>query len=323
MVELFYKTNDSYNKTIDNINNKIEELVKTEQNSETIAGPSEDRTNSQTLFEMKRQSRQNNCQHNDNEENELRLSVIREATQELSQSYDSENQSDFRSACSEVQSPKCGDRQSVNSVNNYQMTPNLSQYMRTPSIYNFNSKDFTIQSDQSSTSPYTLSLKELSLTNFESFNTTLTEDPNLMTTSTPLNQMRSSPSDMIQSRQKRLSSIARPYSPRLERQSPKRKQSLIGRQSAIGRPSLLEIQNIIDNKKRKKCSKVINTKTISASSSSQTNGLNTTDKQEVKNCQTLSLDSNSFEDSANQSRSRRTRKQVCYKEPALKKYVLE
>ena len=253
MIEMFQKSNEFYNKMIDNISNKIEELIELEKKKERLSrSPQEERPNSQALYEFKRQSRQQNGHQNDaNEQNEHILSVIREATQEISQGND---ESRFCSAYSQMESPAVEDRQSRESVS-YQMTPYFStQFMRTPSIYNFNAfrHEFSNRSDQSSTSPYDLSLKELSLTNFESFNTTITEDQNLMTSSTPVHQMHLSAIDMIQRPSRRLSSIARPYSPRAERQSPKRKQSMIGIQSVVGRTSLLEIQNIVDNKRRKK-----------------------------------------------------------------------
>ncbi|CAG2163051.1 unnamed protein product [Oppiella nova] len=321
MIELFHNCYEFYNQMITKMSDQIDEYVQREDQliehnsdsnpTETTDNRSEEQVSkSKTMFETKRLSRQNGQQLVPNNGSDRHLSVIEEISQDVVNENHS-NTTEYLSIDNQMESPKRGN--SYTSSLGYALTPHLENVTsRTPSIFNFNCNSFNAFNGfrntgyESFMSVSDTPLRtELSLTGFDSFESTLTDDQKGITSSTPVHSKRMSGVDMIQRPSKRISSINRPFSPR------------------IGRPSLMDIQNVMDNKTR-----VVSThctsKTLTFDSQcNDTISVNITKNKRKARASSRSIESDLSDSSSLSTRSsRRNRKAVSYKEPSLARYVL-
>ncbi|XP_054156132.1 uncharacterized protein DDB_G0290301-like [Oppia nitens] len=354
MTQMFEKTNAYYNEMINKIEDKVDNIIKFEENCinkrysevKQLRNRSEcEVLNAQQLYEMKRLSRLNGQQMVINKDNDNRLSVIDEVHQEVvdlsDQLSDNSNDNTLVATPQRIVNSFLD-----NSVANYALTPHFDNqtHTRTPSIFNFNSTSFTTinvnQMDRTSLSPFNLSIRpELSLSQFESFNTTICDEVNYgMTASTPVGKRRLSGIEMINRQSKRLSSIDKPFSPRIGRTSLNNIQNIMDNNNnnrnakpfsrpSIIRQSLIEKANIVENKiinqnknttkKAKRSKKSENIKTNKEISNEVMTSVNSTKNKLMD----ITLDSFNSSDNQSVRTSRRNRKQIFYKEPALNRSV--
>ncbi|CAG2113246.1 unnamed protein product, partial [Medioppia subpectinata] len=305
-----------YNQMIDKVSDKIEECVQRGDHlmvSGVEAKPMETQMNrseeevvskAQSMFEAKRLSRQSGQQLVPNDAIDTQLTVVEEVSLEVTDDH----QLNGTQYLCDTPSQRVD-----NTLTNYEFTPNFENFtQRTPSIFNFNTNSFnTFRTTRfDGVSPLSMNdtalRSELSLTDFNSFESTVTDDQKVITASTPVNANRLSSVD-IQRPSKRISSINPYFSPR------------------AGRPSLVNVQNLLENMTNNRKKSCVATNCDSKTVVNQTNSKNCVNKSKKRkkaderiSCK--SIESSDMSDSTcnlSTRSSRRQRKAVSYKEPSL------